>query len=146
VPEIDALIAAGLIVEPLADLYKDEVRAVGEALGLAPHLVWRQPFPGPGLGVRLLCHDGAPEARSDVDARGEAAREAEAILGGGCVAAVPPLRSVGCQGDARTYRNFAVVAGAYPRDWDALGAAVRGGAAAPRRVPRKRTSPRGRTE
>jgi len=58
IPEIDALIKAGLVIESLADLYKDEVRAVGEALGLAPSLVWRHPFPGPGLGVRLLCSDG----------------------------------------------------------------------------------------
>jgi len=125
VPEIDALIEKGLVIEPLADLYKDEVRAVGERLGLAPHLVWRQPFPGPGLGVRLLCHDGAPEAAKDAAARAEAAASVEKLLKadgalGDVAVAVPPLRSVGCQGDARTYRNFAVLAGGYARDWDAI--------------------------
>ena len=122
VPEIDALIEQGLVIEPLADLYKDEVRAVGERLGLASHLVWRQPFPGPGLGVRLLCHDGAPEPVDDAAARARAAATISAALPAGVAASVPPLRSVGCQGDSRTYRNFAILAGAYERDWDALGA------------------------
>lgn len=125
VPEIDALIAKGLVIEPLADLYKDEVRAVGERLGLAPHLVWRQPFPGPGLGVRLLCHDGVDDGSAD--ARKKEAAAVTASLQKtmpGAMASIPPLRSVGCQGDARTYRNFIVIAGEYPRDWNALGAAA----------------------
>ena len=119
VPEIDALIERGLVVEPLADLYKDEVRAVGERLGLAPHLVWRQPFPGPGLGVRLLCHDGEDD---DADMRAKAAAAATALIG--ATVSVPPLKSVGCQGDARTYRNFGVICGDYGRDWDLLGDAA----------------------
>lgn len=122
VPEIEALIARGLVLEPLADLYKDEVRAVGERLGLAPHLVSRQPFPGPGLGVRLLCHDGEAD---DVAMRSKAAEEATKLISmaGACVT-VPPLKSVGCQGDARTYRNFGIICGGYARDWDLLGAAA----------------------
>ena len=118
VPEIEALIERGLVLEPLAELYKDEVRAVGEKIGLAHHLVWRQPFPGPGLGVRLLCHGCDPESAQSVSQRA-AARAAIQLRHPTLSVDVPPLRSVGCQGDARTYRNFAVIGG-YKRDWQQL--------------------------
>mmetsp|Transcript_6879 Transcript_6879/g.20968 ORF Transcript_6879/g.20968 Transcript_6879/m.20968 type:complete len:622 (-) Transcript_6879:295-2160(-) len=115
VPEIDKLLAEGRVVEPLAALYKDEVRAVGERLGLPHALVWRHPFPGPGLGVRLLCTRGG-ESRPLL-------RDSDlALLPPGVCAEIPPLRSVGCQGDSRTYRNFVVFSGDYPRDWHVLGA------------------------
>lgn len=45
------------IIEPLRDLFKDEVRALGEALGMPRHIVWRQPFPGPGLAIRIIGDD-----------------------------------------------------------------------------------------
>ncbi len=57
-PSSDDMIRAGRVVEPIRDLYKVEVREMAEALDIAPELVWRHPFPGPGLGVRLLCSDG----------------------------------------------------------------------------------------
>src|SRR5205085_10497498 len=55
VPELVRRIAAGEIVEPLSQFYKDEVREIGHALGLPPRLIEKQPFPGPGLAVRYLC-------------------------------------------------------------------------------------------
>lgn len=85
VPGIQKLIDAGRIVEPLADFYKDEVRAIGFELGLAPHLLHRHPFPGPGLAIRCLC---ATEDEHVV-------RVPEGFI--------VPIRSVGVQGDSRTY-------------------------------------------
>ncbi len=95
------------LVEPLRMLFKDEVRRVGEELGLADEMVWRHPFPGPGLAIRII-GDVTPE-------RLEILREADAILldevrRAGlyrelwqCFAVLPAIRSVGVQGDSRTY-------------------------------------------
>ncbi|MDX1690376.1 MAG: glutamine-hydrolyzing GMP synthase [Acidimicrobiia bacterium] len=95
------------LVEPLRDLFKDEVRAIGEELGLPEELVWRQPFPGPGLAVRII--GDITEERLDV------LREADAIVTEEIRRAglyreiwqafgvLPAIRSVGVQGDERTY-------------------------------------------
>ena len=95
------------LVEPLRLLFKDEVRRVGEELGLPEEMVWRHPFPGPGLAVRIV-----GEVTRE---RLEILREADAILleevrRAGlyrelwqCFAVLPALRSVGVQGDERTY-------------------------------------------
>jgi GMP synthase (glutamine-hydrolysing) len=101
------------VIEPLRFLFKDEVRAVGRELGLPELVVRRQPFPGPGLAVRILS-DVTPESidllqRADLVVREEieGAREA---LGEGFpwqfFAVLTPLRSVGVMGDQRTYGNL----------------------------------------
>jgi GMP synthase (glutamine-hydrolysing) len=95
------------LVEPLRSLFKDEVRRVGEELGLPEAMVWRHPFPGPGLAIRII-----GEVTRE---RLEILREADAILldevrRAGlyrelwqCFAVLPAIRSVGVQGDERTY-------------------------------------------
>jgi GMP synthase (glutamine-hydrolysing) len=95
------------LVEPLRSLFKDEVRRVGEELGLPEPMVWRHPFPGPGLSIRII-----GEVTRE---RLEILREADAILleevrRAGlyrelwqCFAVLPAIRSVGVQGDERTY-------------------------------------------
>ncbi len=111
---IEELLARGMVVEPLAQLYKDEVREVGRSLRLPAALIERHPFPGPGLSVRCLCSSGAPEAIPEaVEAR--VRKVAERF---GLQAHVLPVRSVGVQGDFRTYAHPAVVSGS--RDWDLL--------------------------
>lgn len=115
VPIIDAMIAAGRVVEPLADLYKVEVRELGERLGVPHELVWRHPFPGPGLGVRLLCSTGKPD-REGFD--GIAAALAPLAARSGLDLAPLPIRSVGVKSDLRAYEHPVLISGA--AGWDDL--------------------------
>jgi GMP synthase (glutamine-hydrolysing) len=102
------------LVEPLRALFKDEVRAVGAELGLPERLVWRQPFPGPGLAIRVVGGEATKE-------RLDLLRDADAILQDEirkaglyrelwqsfCV--LPDVRTVGVQGDERTYGYVVVL-------------------------------------
>jgi GMP synthase (glutamine-hydrolysing) len=102
VDEIRRWILEGRVVEPLSDLYKHEVRALGARLGLPPGLLNRHPFPGPGLAVRLLCSaTDEPEAGFDA----EADTLDRLVRGSGYRAVILPVRSVGVQGDIRTFRH-----------------------------------------
>ena len=101
------------LVEPLRDLFKDEVRRVGEELGLPPDFVWRHPFPGPGLAVRIL----GEIVREDVATLQHAdAIVIEEIRSDGlydeisqALCVLLPVRSVGVMGDARTYEKVLVI-------------------------------------
>ena len=101
VPQIEAMIQEGRIIEPIADLYKDEVRVLGRMLGLPEKLIARHPFPGPGLGVRILCareYDPVLNAESlEMQIKEE--------LPETMTAKILPIRSVGVQGDGRSYRH-----------------------------------------
>jgi GMP synthase (glutamine-hydrolysing) len=106
VPLIQQQRALGLIIEPNKDLHKDEVREVGRLLGLPEALVVRQPFPGPGLGVRVLCATQA-YGLSQYDALNTKLQQLLAATGlTGCLL---PVRTVGVQGDGRTYAFVAAV-------------------------------------
>lgn len=95
------------IVEPLRDLFKDEVRAAGTQLGIPYELVWRQPFPGPGLAVRIIGEITKEklEILRDADAifREEIANAKLETITNQYFAVLTDLRSVGVKGDARTY-------------------------------------------
>ena len=95
------------IVEPLRELFKDEVRALGEALGMPHHIVWRQPFPGPGLAIRII-GDVTEEKVYTLQLADAIFREEIAIAGLDSeiwqyFAVLTDMRSVGVMGDERTY-------------------------------------------
>ncbi len=113
VPEIEKMIEQGLIVEPLAELYKDEVREVGRKLKLPKEMIDRHPFPGPGLGVRILCTQNEAKLKTAAKIEAEIKRKWK------IKAKVLPIKSVGVQGDARTYRH-AVALFTSKRDWAKL--------------------------
>ncbi|GAB4096889.1 glutamine-hydrolyzing GMP synthase [Brachybacterium horti] len=102
------------LVEPLRALFKDEVRAVGSELGLPDEIVWRQPFPGPGLGIRIIGE--VTKERLDVLRKADAIARAELTAAGldrdiwQCpVVLLADVRSVGVQGDGRTYGHPVVL-------------------------------------
>ncbi|HOE09803.1 MAG TPA: glutamine-hydrolyzing GMP synthase [bacterium] len=109
------------LIEPLRELFKDEVRAVGKELGLDDDLIYRQPFPGPGLGVRCLGH--LTRERLDI------LRHADAIYIdeirkaglyreiGQAFAVLLPVRSVGVMGDDRTYEEVIALRAVHTRDY-----------------------------
>lgn len=115
VPAIEALLAAGRVVEPLRDLYKDEVRELGRLLGLPDSIVDRHPFPGPGLAVRCLCMQQPPiEDATVLSIRAALLPDsddplAQELAEKGLAAAILPLYSVGVQGDQRSYARCAAL-------------------------------------
>jgi GMP synthase (glutamine-hydrolysing) len=102
------------LVEPLRTLFKDEVRAVGEQLGLPSTMVWRQPFPGPGLGIRIIGE--VTRDRLDILRQADAIAREELTRAGldrdiwqMPVVLLADVRSVGVQGDGRTYGHPVVL-------------------------------------
>jgi GMP synthase (glutamine-hydrolysing) len=112
---IEEMIARGKVVEPLAELYKVEVRELGEGLGIAPEALWRHPFPGPGLGVRCLCSEGTPDTAHFDRLVPEVDEAARAF---GLQALVLPIRSVGVKADLRAYEHPVLLSG--EAGWDTL--------------------------
>jgi GMP synthase (glutamine-hydrolysing) len=108
------------LCEPLRELFKDEVREVGAMLGMPRHVLWRQPFPGPGLAIRCLGEVSAEKLRilREADALlDHEIREAglyEALWQSFCV--LLPVRSVGVMGDARTYESTIAVRAVESKD------------------------------
>jgi GMP synthase (glutamine-hydrolysing) len=101
------------LVEPLRMLFKDEVRRVGEELGLPERMVWRQPFPGPGLAIRIIGE--VTEERLEILREADAILQEEVRRAGlyrdlwQSFAVLPAIRSVGVQGDERTYAYTIVI-------------------------------------
>ena len=121
VPIIEEMIVRGDVIEPLSDLYKVEVRELGERLGIPKAAIHRHPFPGPGLGVRLLCSYGA----DDPEARALGPSVAQLAERFGLMATVLPIRSVGVKADKRSYERPVLLSpGTGKIDWDTLIKAV----------------------
>ena len=112
---IQKMIKEGKVIEPLMHLYKDEVRELGKELKLPDELIWRQPFPGPGLAVRVLCAKKASSIKNinKVNKTLNVIGRFHEVTG-----FVVPIKSVGVQGDNRTYRHPAVIIG--NSSWDTL--------------------------
>lgn len=114
VPAIQKLLDEGKIIEPLRDLYKDEVRELGVKLGLAPEWTGRHPFPGPGLVVRMIAtkkkipHDLEKKIQNDLATKNSSIK-----------VRILPFPSVGVQGDQRSYANC-LLFNDFSRDWEEL--------------------------
>ena len=116
VPIIQEMLRQGRVIEPLADLYKTEVRELGRALGLDPASIERHPFPGPGLGIRVACETSVPAAF-------DAARiqtQLDVVLRDTGLRGIPlPVRAVGVKADLRSYEHPVLLVGPNP-GWEKL--------------------------
>lgn len=112
--------ARGMVVETNWDWHKDEVRQIARMLGIDEEIASRQPFPGPGLGVRMICNEGEPVI-SDEDKASFAKAVAEFVPDKYQVQ-IAPLRSVGVQGDYRSFRHLSVLngGGLQNADWEEI--------------------------
>ena len=106
VSEIEKLIEEGRLIEPIKELYKDEVRKLGDELRLPPKLVYRHPFPGPGLAIRVICSDTDKPFN---DYLNDNENLNEILSKFGLAGNILPIKSVGVQGDFRTYHHPAVI-------------------------------------
>lgn len=113
------------LLEPLRELFKDEVRAIGEELGLPHQMVWRHPFPGPGLGVRILGE--VKKEYADILRRADAIYIEELYSAGHyhkisqAFAVFLPVKSVGVMGDGRTYEYVVALRAVETRDFMTAG-------------------------
>ncbi|HEX9778896.1 MAG TPA: glutamine-hydrolyzing GMP synthase [Geopsychrobacteraceae bacterium] len=113
------------LLEPLRELFKDEVRAIGEELGLPHQMVWRHPFPGPGLGVRILGE--VKEEYCEILRRADAIYIDELYQSGHyhkisqAFAVFLPVKSVGVMGDGRTYEYVVALRAVETRDFMTAG-------------------------
>lgn len=113
------------LLEPLRELFKDEVRAIGEELGLPRQMVWRHPFPGPGLGVRILGE--VKKEYADILRRADAIYIEELYAAGHydkisqAFAVFLPVKSVGVMGDGRTYEYVVALRAVETKDFMTAG-------------------------
>jgi len=113
------------LIEPLRELFKDEVRAIGEELGLPHRMVWRHPFPGPGLGVRILGE--VKKEYADILRQADAIYIDELYQGGHydkisqAFAVFLPVKSVGVMGDGRTYEYVVALRAVETKDFMTAG-------------------------
>ena len=113
-PAVREFRATGRLLEPLKDYHKDEVRELGTQLGLPDSIVWRQPFPGPGLAIRIICAD-SPYEGEEFTATEKALSQ---FNSNDIQARLLPIKTVGVQGDGRSYTYLAGLSGAM--EWGTL--------------------------
>lgn len=113
-PLVRQLRQSGKVIEPLKDYHKDEVRELGKQLGLPEEITQRQPFPGPGLSVRIICVD-KPVLTSTFNSINNAlaSLNTEEVS-----VTLLPIQTVGVQGDARTYKHLVALSG--KQNWPLL--------------------------
>lgn len=110
--------AEGRVVETNWDWHKDEVRQVARKLGIAESMASRQPFPGPGLAIRSICYDGKGSVSREIVGEFNAVMER---LGDGYDGDVLPIKTVGVQGDLRSFQHLSVIWGkGMELDWDQI--------------------------